>query len=83
MADDEIQGFAGLGSLKDAMSGVLGSTDEVADVVGFIREHGDDIVDLVRKLPDLLASTAEFSGESCKDTFLEKLHREIQVALFM
>jgi ABC-type transporter Mla subunit MlaD len=59
MADDKIQGFAGLGGMKDAVGAVLGSTDDVADAVGFIREHGDDIVDLVRRLPELLASTAE------------------------
>ena len=67
MADDQIKGFAGLGSIKDAIDAVAGSTDEVSEVVGFVREHGDDIVDLVRRLPDLLAATAEALTDASDD----------------
>lgn len=67
MGDNEIQGFAGLSGVKDAVGAVLGSGDEVADAVGFIREHGDDLVDLARRLPDLLSSTASALTDAAED----------------
>ncbi|MEL7158172.1 MAG: hypothetical protein AAFN30_16455 [Actinomycetota bacterium] len=58
---DEIQGFAGLNfdDVKEAVGAVVGSGDDVAAAVTFVREHGDDLIDLVGRLPDLLAATAQ------------------------
>ncbi|MEM8922074.1 MAG: hypothetical protein AAGD35_01135 [Actinomycetota bacterium] len=69
MADEEVQGFAGLSfdDVKDAVGAVAGSGDEVAAAVSFVRDHGDDLVDLVAKLPELLASTAGALTEAADD----------------
>ena len=67
MADDEKRGLAGLGRVRSAVGAVLGSTDDVAEAVGFVREHGDDVIDLVRNLPDLLGSTADALTEAADD----------------
>ncbi len=67
MADEEIQGFAGLGDMKDAVGAVLGSTDDVGKAVAFVAEHGDDLVDLVRRLPELMASTASALTDASDD----------------
>lgn len=66
---DEIQGFAGLNfdDVKEAVGQVVGSGDEVAAAVNFVREHGDDLIDLVAKLPELLASTAGALSEAADD----------------
>ncbi len=69
MADEKIQGFAGLdlGDIKDAVGAVVGSGDDVADAVNFVREHGDDLVDFVRKLPELMSSTASALSDASED----------------
>lgn len=67
MADDQIQGFAGLGDMKDAVGAVLGSTDDVTAAVKFVAEHGDDIVALVRQLPALLESTSAALTDASDD----------------
>jgi ABC-type transporter Mla subunit MlaD len=67
MADEQIQGFAGFDGLKDAVGSMIGSTDDVASAVRFVSEHGDDIVDLIRRLPELLASTAEALTDASDD----------------
>jgi hypothetical protein len=69
MSGQEIQGFGGfdlnLGKMKDAVSAAAGHTDDIGATVAFVRDHGDDLVNLVRKLPDLLASAADaLSGAS-------------------
>lgn len=60
--DDKIQGFGGfdlnLGKVKDAVTAAAGHTDDVTAAVVFVRDHGDELVDLVRKLPELLGSAA-------------------------
>lgn len=69
MANEDIQGFAGLDidKLKNVVGSVIDSGDDIGDVVAFIREHGDDIVDLVKRLPELLGSTAKALGEAGDD----------------
>lgn len=67
MADEQIQGFGGFEGLKDAVGSMVGSTDDVAAAVGFVAEHGDDVIDLVRRLPELLASTAEALTDASDD----------------
>lgn len=64
---DEIQGFGGFGDMKDAVGKMLDSKDDVAAAVGFVREHAYDIVDLVRRLPELLAATAEALTDASDD----------------
>ena len=75
MAGDEdnqvhqIQGIAGLdlGDVKDAVGAVMGSSDDVAAAVKFVTEHGDDLIDFVQQLPELLASTASALTEAADD----------------
>lgn len=77
MSDDknphQIQGFAGLdlGDVKDAVGAVIGSGDtglgDVASAVSFVAEHGDDIIDFVQRIPDLLSSTAGALTEAADD----------------
>ncbi|MEM7326475.1 MAG: hypothetical protein AAF531_25540 [Actinomycetota bacterium] len=69
MADDEIQGFAGLdlGKVRDVVGAVAGSGDDVADAVRFVAEHGDDLVDLLGRLPELIAATSSALSEAGDD----------------
>ncbi len=77
MSDDnnphQIQGFAGLdlGDVKNAVGAVLGSSEsglgDVTSAVSFVAEHGDDIVDFVQRIPELLASTAGALTEAADD----------------
>jgi ABC-type transporter Mla subunit MlaD len=73
MANDEnphqIQGIGGFGinDLRDAVGQVVGSGDDVAAAVKFVAEHGDDLVDFVKRLPDLLDSTAGALTEAGDD----------------
>ncbi|MDH4366243.1 MAG: hypothetical protein OEY70_19355 [Acidimicrobiia bacterium] len=46
------------GKMNDADPSAAGHTDDVTAAVVFVRDHGDELVDLGRKLPDLLASAA-------------------------
>ncbi len=64
---DEIQGFGGfdLGKVKDAVGSVVGAGDEVAAAVAFVRDHGDDVIRLLGRLPELLTEAAgALSGAS-------------------
>ena len=65
----EIKGFAGLdlGDVKDAVGAVMGSSDDVATAVAFVSEHGDDLIDFLGRLPELLASTASALTEAGDD----------------
>ncbi len=65
----EVQGFAGLdlGQVKEAVGSVIGSGDDVAAAVSFVSEHGDDLLDFVSRLPELMASTAEALTEAGDD----------------
>ncbi len=67
--EHQIQGFAGLGldDVKSAVGAVVGSTDDVAGAVRFVAEHGDDIVDFIQRLPELLSSTASALTEAADD----------------
>lgn len=58
---NEIQGFGGfdLSRMKDVVGTVVGSGDEVAAAVAFVRDHGDEIVRLLSRLPDLLSGAAD------------------------
>jgi len=69
MAENEIQGFAGfdVDKMKDAVGAVLDSKDEVGSAVNFVRDHGDELIDLVGKLPELLASTAKALTDAAND----------------
>lgn len=69
VADDEIQGFAGLdlGKVKDMVGAVAGSGDEVAAAVKFVAEHGDDLIDLLGRLPELLEATSSALTEAGDD----------------
>ena len=65
----QIQGFAGLdlGDVTEAVGAVIGSSDDVAAAVRFVTEYGDDVIDLIKRLPDLLASTASALTEAADD----------------
>lgn len=64
------QAFAGLdvGKLDDLVSSVWDHKDDVAGAVRFVRDHGDDLIALAAKLPELLASAATALGEAATDT---------------
>ncbi|MDH4279068.1 MAG: hypothetical protein OEZ14_07900 [Acidimicrobiia bacterium] len=66
---NEIQGFAGLDldDVKSAVGAVVGSSDDVAGAVRFVAEYGDDIVDFIQRLPELLSSTASALSEAADD----------------
>ena len=68
-SENQIQGFAGLDmeDVKSAVGAVVGSSDDVAGAVRFVAEHGDDVVDFVQRLPELLASTASALSEAADD----------------
>lgn len=75
---DPVQSFAGLGKLDigkldvgkldDLVSTVWDHKDEVADAVAFVRDHGDELIALAAKLPDLLASASAALTEAAADT---------------
>lgn len=67
--DTEVQGFAGLDPdrVKDVVSAVWDHKDDVASAVEFVRDHGDDLVRLAGKLPELLASVSEFLTGAADD----------------
>lgn len=69
VANDDIQGFAGLdlGKVKDVVGAVAGSGDEVASAVKFVAEHGDDLIDLLGRLPELLTATSSALSEAGDD----------------
>ncbi|MEM7340322.1 MAG: hypothetical protein AAF467_16815 [Actinomycetota bacterium] len=64
-----VQGLGGfdLSDVSDAVGAMVGSSDDVAAAVRFVAEHGDDLVDLVGRLPELLASTAQALTEAGND----------------
>lgn len=59
--NEQIQPIAGIDAdrVKDVVSAVWDHKDEVAGAVRFVREHGDELVALAAKLPELLAKAAE------------------------
>lgn len=65
MSDDnqahQIQGFGGfdLSKVTQAVGSLAGAGDEVGTAVAFVRDHGDEVVHLLSRLPQLLASAAE------------------------
>lgn len=63
------QGFAGIDPdrVKDVVAAVWDHKDEVASAVGFVREHGDDLVRLAGALPALLGSVSEFLTGAADD----------------
>ena len=65
----EIQSFAGVDAdrVKDVVAAVWDHKDEVAAAVGFVREHGDDLVRLAARLPELLGSVSEFLTGAADD----------------
>ena len=65
----DLQAFAGVDPdrVKDVVAAVWDHKDEVAAAVGFVREHGDDLVRLAGKLPELLGSVSEFLTEAAGD----------------
>lgn len=67
--ESQIQAFAGLdaGRVKDVVSAVWDSKDEVAGAVAFVRDHGDEILDLVRKLPEYLSLTSKALTDAAED----------------
>lgn len=67
--ENQIQGFAGLDldDVKSAVGAVVGSSDDVAGAVRFVAEHGDEIIDFLQRLPELLASTSSALGEAADD----------------
>jgi hypothetical protein len=64
------QTFAGIDAdqVKDVVAAVWDHKDEVGSAVTFVREHGDDLLDLVSRLPQLLAAAANALGEAAGDT---------------
>ena len=58
---NEIQGFGGfdLSKVTHAVGSVVGAGDEVTTAVAFVRDHGDEVVHLLGRLPQLLASAAD------------------------
>lgn len=67
--DGTVQGFAGVDPdrVRDVVSAVWDHRDEVAAAVAFVREHGDDLVALAGRLPELLGSVAEFLTGAADD----------------
>ena len=65
----QVQSFAGLdaGRVADVVSAVWEHRDDVAGAIDFVREHGDDLVRLAGKLPELLAATADFLTGAATD----------------
>lgn len=57
---EEIQGFGGfdIAKMRDAVGSMAGAGDDVAKAVTFVRDHGDDVVHLLGRLPELLAEAA-------------------------
>lgn len=68
-SDDRLQAFAGIDPdrVKDVVSAVWDHKDEVASAVGFVRDHGDDLVRLAGRLPELLASVSQFLTGAADD----------------
>lgn len=69
VANDEIQGFGGfdLENMKEVVNSALDSRDEVTAAVAFVREHGDEMIDLIRRLPELMAATSEALTDASDD----------------
>ena len=65
----DLNAFAGVDPdrVKDVVAAVWDHKDEVASAVGFVRDHGDDLVRLAAKLPELLGSVSEFLTEAAGD----------------
>lgn len=63
------QGFAGVDPdrVKDVVSAVWDHKDDVASAVEFVRDHGDDLVRLAARLPELLGSVSEFLTGAADD----------------
>lgn len=65
----QVQSFAGLdaGRVADVISAVWEHRDDVAGAIEFVRDHGDDLVRLAARLPELLAATADFLTGAATD----------------
>ncbi|WP_088283672.1 hypothetical protein [Kineosporia sp. A_224] len=63
------QGFAGVDPdrVKDVVSAVWDHKDDVASAVEFVRDHGDDLVRLAARLPELLGSVSQFLTGAADD----------------
>lgn len=59
--DGQLQSLAGVDvdRVKDVVSAVWDHKDEVAGAVAFVRDHGEDLVALAARLPELLAKAAD------------------------
>lgn len=68
-ANTQVQTFAGIdsGRVAEVVSAVWEHRDDVAGAIAFVRDHGDDLVRLAGRLPELLAGTAEFLTEAAGD----------------
>ncbi|MGI9605622.1 MAG: hypothetical protein ACR2P0_05735 [Acidimicrobiales bacterium] len=54
--------------LKDLAGDVVGGGgNDITDAVKFVAQHGDDLIDLVGRLPELLSSTASALTEAADD----------------
>ncbi len=55
--------------LKDLAGSVVGDAgdSDVLKAVAFVRDHGDDVIDLVGRLPELLASTSSALTDAADD----------------
>ncbi len=64
------QPFAGIDTSKldDVVSAVWDHKDDVAGAVSFVRDHGDELLELVARLPELLASAAAALTDAAADT---------------
>jgi hypothetical protein len=64
------QPFAGIDTSKldDVVSAVWDHKDDVAGAVSFVRDHGDELLELVARLPELLASAASALTDAATDT---------------
>lgn len=69
MADEKPNALLGvsLDQLKDLAGGVVDSGDDIGKAVSFVAEHGDELIDLVAKLPELLGTTASALTDAASD----------------
>lgn len=55
---DDVLGSLGgggqVGQIKEVVDLVLNNKDSLLDAVAFVRDHGDDLIDLMQRLPDIL-----------------------------
>jgi hypothetical protein len=66
----ELQAFAGIdpGKVQDVVGAVWDHKDDVGSAVAFFRDHGDELLGLLGRLPQLFGSAASALGQAASDT---------------